>query len=88
MLILGCIFLQYSAIMTRMKAHADDYNKVCEVLHTIITICYYTCIYSIGGCRYAEKGGLFFSINAPRISHPGTAYANIDRSRTLKSDAT
>ena len=29
----GVNFLQYSAIMTRMKAHADDYNKVCEVLH-------------------------------------------------------
>ena len=26
-------FLSYSAIMTRIKAHADDYNIVCEVLH-------------------------------------------------------
>ena len=26
---------------------------------------------------YAEKGGLFFSSTAPRISLPGTAYANV-----------
>ena len=34
------------------------------------------CIDSIGECWYAEKGGLFFSSNSPRISLPGTAYAN------------
>ena len=29
----GVHFLQHSAIMTKIKAHADDYNIVCEVLH-------------------------------------------------------
>ena len=29
----GGHFLLYFAIMTRIKAHADDYNIVCEFLH-------------------------------------------------------
>ena len=74
--------------MTRIKAHADDYNIVCEVRTctsevTIEFLREVTCIYSIGGCRYAEKGGLFFSSNAPRISLPGTAYANIGGSSNI-----
>ena len=68
--------------MTRIKAHADDYNIVCEVLHNENDRLP-TCTYSIDGCRYAEKGGLFFSSNAPRISLPGTDYANIGGSSNI-----
>ena len=72
---------------TRIKVHSDDYNIVCEVLHNNDSL--HSCmLYTIGGCRYTEKRGLFFSNNAPHISLPGTAYANIGGSRTLLSDVT
>ena len=67
--------------MTRIKAHADDYNIVCEVLYNDNDRLHAFIAY--GGCRYAEKGGLFLSSNAPRIPVPGTAYANIGGSSNI-----